>query len=196
MSPRTEAKNSEIRQESMKKIMDAAFRLIAKKGYESASVAEIAAAAGVSKGLLYNYFKSKQDLVEKLLTNAVDQADAVMEELITDDPAVTFENIIRWLFRELKERPDYFRLLMELTFKIDQFEFVRNMAAQKYQGYLAFLEDILRRLDVADARGEAKMLTALFDGIGIQYVVIKGTYPIDDLEEFLVNKYCRKTTSL
>lgn len=196
MSPRTEGKNSEIRKESQQKIMDAAFVLIARKGYESTSIAEIAAAAGVSKGLLYNYFKSKQDLVEKLVTNAVNEADAVMEELITDDPAVTFENIMRWLFRELRERPDYFRLLMELTLKIDQFEFVRNMAAQKYQGYLAFLEDILRRLDVADAQGEAKMLTALFDGIGIQYVVIKGAYPIDDLEEFLINKYCRKKTSL
>jgi len=40
------------------------------------------------------------------------------------------------------------------------------------------------------------MLTALFDGIGIQYVVIKGTYPIDDLEEFLIDKYCRKKASL
>lgn len=176
--------------------MDAAFVLIARKGYESASIAEIAAAAGVSKGLLYNYFESKQDLVEKLVTNAVDRADAGMEELITDDPRVTFENIIRRLFRELKERPEYFRLMFELTFKIDQFEFVRDMAAKKYKFYLGFVEDLFRRMEFTDPAGEAKMAAALFDGIGLQYVVIKGTYPIDDLEEFLVDKYCRKKRSL
>lgn len=179
----------------MKKIMDAAFRLIAKKGYESASIAEIAAAAGVSKGLVYSYFESKQDLVEKIVANAVTEADAGMETLVTDDPAITFENIIRRLFKELKERPEYFRLMFELTFKIDQFEFVREMAAEKYKFYSGFVEDLFRRMHFPDPAGEAKMVSALFDGIGIQYVVIKGAYPIDDLEEFLVNKYCRKNTS-
>src|SRR5690606_27373486 len=157
-----------------KKIMDAAFRLIAKKGYESASVAEIAAAAGVSKGLVYSYFKSKQDLVEKIVANAVSEADAGMETLITDDPTVTFENIIRYLFKALKERPDHFRLMFELSFKIDQFEFVHDMAAQKYKFYSGFLEDLFRRMHFPDPAGEAKMLMALFDGIGVQYVVIKG----------------------
>ena len=180
----------------MQKIMDAAFVLIARKGYESTSIAEIASAAGVSKGLLYNYFKSKQDLVEKLVTNAVDRADAGMEELIADDPAVTFENIIRRLFKELKERPEYFRLMFELTFRIDQFEFVRDMAGSKYKFYSGFMEDSFRRMGFSNPAGEAKMIAALFDGIGLQYVVIKGAYPIDDLEEFLIDKYCRKKASL
>lgn len=176
----------------MQKIMDAAFRLIADKGYASTSIAEIAAAAGVSKGLLYNYFKGKQDLVEKLLMAAIAQGDAVLAELITDEPAVTLENIIRWLFRELRQRPDYFRLLIELTFRIDQFEFVRNLAAEKYKSYAQFLEDLFRRMNFPDPSGEAKMLMALSDGIGLQYVVIKGAYPVEELEEFLINKYCKK----
>lgn len=192
MSPRTDAQNREIRQESMQKIMDAAFRLIAKKGYEATSIAEIAEEAGVSKGLLYNYFSGKQDLLEKMVLNAVDQADKVMEGLISDDAVRTLENIIRWLFRELRERSDHFRLLMELTFKIDRFEFVRRMAAERYQAYIAFLEDLFRRIGTPDPAGEARMLAALCDGIGIQYTVLKGVYSIDQLEEFLVNKYCRK----
>ncbi|HEX7017009.1 MAG TPA: TetR family transcriptional regulator [Cyclobacteriaceae bacterium] len=191
MSPRTEAQNREIRQESMKKIMDAAFRLIAKKGYEATSIAEIAEEAGVSKGLLYNYFSGKQDLLEKMVLNAVDEADKVMEGLVADDPRQTLENIIRWLFHELRERTDYFRLMMELTFKIDRFDFVRRMAADRYQFYIAFLEDLIRKIGIPDPAGEARMLAALCDGIGIQYTVLKGVYSIDALEEFLVNKYCR-----
>ncbi|HLT81666.1 MAG TPA: TetR/AcrR family transcriptional regulator [Cyclobacteriaceae bacterium] len=192
MSPRTEAQNREIRQESMQKIMDAAFRLIAKKGYEATSIAEIAKEAGVSKGLLYNYFSGKQDLLEKMVLNAVDQADRVMESLVSDDPIRTLEGIIRRLFHELRERSDYFRLLMELTFKIDRFEFVQKMAAERFQAYIAFLEDLFRRIGMPDPAGEARMFAALCDGIGIQYAVLKGVYSIDQLEEFLVNKYCSK----
>ena len=175
----------------MKKIMDAAFRLIAKKGYEATSIAEIAEEAGVSKGLLYNYFSGKQDLLEKMVLGAVDEADKVMEGLVADDPRQTLENIIRWLFHELRERTDYFRLMMELTFKIDRFDFVRRMAADRYQFYIAFLEDLIRKIGIPDPAGEARMLAALCDGIGIQYTVLKGVYSIDALEEFLVNKYCR-----
>jgi AcrR family transcriptional regulator len=176
----------------MQKIMDAAFRLIAKKGYEATSIAEIAEEAGVSKGLLYNYFSGKLDLLEKMVLNAVNEADKVMENLITDDPRQALENIIRWLFHELRERMDYFRLIMELTFKIDRFEFVRRLAAERYQFYIAFLEDLLRRIGIPNPGNEARMLAALCDGIGIQYTILKGVYTIDQLEEFLINKYCRK----
>jgi len=192
MSPRTEAQNREIRQESMQKIMDAAFRLIARKGYEATSIAEIAKEAGVSKGLLYNYFSGKQDLLEKMVLNAVGEADKTMESLMSDDPHRTLENIIRLVFRELRNRSEYFRLLMELTFKIDRYEFVRKIAADRYQAYIAVLEDLFRRIGMPDPAGEAQMFAALCDGIGVQYTVLKGVYSIDQLEEILVHKYCKK----
>ena len=78
MSPRNAVKNKEIRQETMLKLMDAAFLLIARQGYESTSIAQIAREAGVSKGLLYNYFLSKEDLLEKLIQHAMAQGDQIM----------------------------------------------------------------------------------------------------------------------
>ena len=50
MSPRTAEQNEQIRTESKHKIMEAAFKLIAKNGYEATSIALIAKTAGVSKG--------------------------------------------------------------------------------------------------------------------------------------------------
>lgn len=115
-----------------------------------------------------------------------------MATLITDDPAVTLENILRWLFREVRERPDHFRLLMELTFKIDKFAFMHNFALAKYESFVKFLENLLAQLNVPNAADEAKIITALSDGIGIQRVVIREDYPLDELEEFLINKYCKR----
>lgn len=44
-------------------ILDAALRTFAKRGYSETKVAEIAAEAGVAEGTLYNYFKSKEELL-------------------------------------------------------------------------------------------------------------------------------------
>ena len=46
-----------------RRLVEAAIRLFAEKGYESASVSEIVAAAGVTKGSMYHYFQAKDDLL-------------------------------------------------------------------------------------------------------------------------------------
>ncbi|CAL9589130.1 HTH-type transcriptional repressor KstR2 [Nocardiopsis dassonvillei] len=45
------------------RLLGAATRLFAERGYESTSVQEIVAAAGVTKGAMYHYFGSKDDLL-------------------------------------------------------------------------------------------------------------------------------------
>lgn len=49
-------------QKGKDKILQAALALFAEKGFHTTSVSQIAEAAGVSKGLTYNYFESKEKL--------------------------------------------------------------------------------------------------------------------------------------
>jgi AcrR family transcriptional regulator len=44
-------------------ILDAALTVFAEKGYRGTSIKDIAAAAGMSQGLMYHYFKSKEELL-------------------------------------------------------------------------------------------------------------------------------------
>ncbi|WP_062435378.1 TetR/AcrR family transcriptional regulator [Herbidospora daliensis] len=48
------------------RLLSAATRLFAEKGFESTSVQEIVAAAGVTKGAMYHYFDSKDDLLQEI----------------------------------------------------------------------------------------------------------------------------------
>ena len=192
MSPRKKEKNAEIRQVSMKKITDAAFSLIAKQGYESTSIAQIARKAGVSKGLLYNYFTGKEDMLKKMILSAADEGEKTIQDNLTDDPAKTLENIFRYFFYYLVQEQDRWRMMAELAFKIDKFKFVHDLAAEKIKAYLVLLENLLKQLGVENPEGEAKILAALFDGIGIQYIVIRKDYPLAELEKYLIQKYCRK----
>jgi AcrR family transcriptional regulator len=45
------------------KILDAATKIFAEKGYQYATISDIAKEAGISTGLLYSYFKNKLDLL-------------------------------------------------------------------------------------------------------------------------------------
>ena len=57
--------------ETRAKLLDAALEVMASRGYAEATMAEIARAAGVSKGLAYYHFSSKADLASELLAGVV-----------------------------------------------------------------------------------------------------------------------------
>jgi AcrR family transcriptional regulator len=66
------------REQTTQRLLDAAQKLIAKKGLEAASVENIAAAAGYTRGAFYSNFSSKDDLFIELLRRDHQQA---MEQL-------------------------------------------------------------------------------------------------------------------
>jgi AcrR family transcriptional regulator len=131
MSPRTPVQNEQIRKDSKHKITDAAFQLIAKNGYEATSIAMIAKSAGVSKGLLYNYFDSKEELVKALVLGAMEEGDKLLSEIYDENPTITLRNIFQWFFKEIRERPTHWKLMTELTFSIEKFDFVHDLVTSK-----------------------------------------------------------------
>jgi len=53
-------------QTAPERLIDAALRLFADKGFEGTSVQDVVAAAGVTKGAMYHYFASKDDLLHEI----------------------------------------------------------------------------------------------------------------------------------
>jgi AcrR family transcriptional regulator len=190
MSPRTTAQNEQIRVESKHKIMDAAFKLIAKNGYEDTSIAMIANTAGVSKGLLYNYFTSKEELVKALVMGAMQEGDDLIAELISDDPKLTLRNLFSWFFKEMRERPDHWRLMTELTFKIEKFDFVHDIVNGKLTEYYTVIEALLNEIGFENAFAEARVISGILDGMGFHALMLKEDFPLDEMEEYLIKKYC------
>ena len=66
MSPRTEEQFEEIRESKKNLIQEVALELFATRGYHSTSISMIAKEADISKGLLYNYFESKEELLNSM----------------------------------------------------------------------------------------------------------------------------------
>ncbi len=65
-------------------LLDAALTLFAERGYSATRIDDIAARAGVSKGTLYLYFPSKQDVFKALVREAVIPNIERLEHLVAD----------------------------------------------------------------------------------------------------------------
>src|SRR4030081_301069 len=71
------------REQTTQRLLDAAEKLIARKGLDAASVENIAAAAGYSRGAFYSNFESKDDLFIELLRRDHQKATDQFNELRT-----------------------------------------------------------------------------------------------------------------
>jgi AcrR family transcriptional regulator len=77
----------EAGRESRDELLDAALRVFARRGYRQASVDEIAAEAGYSKGALYWHFSGKHELFVALIDERIDAPTRELIELLESAPA-------------------------------------------------------------------------------------------------------------
>lgn len=93
------------REQTTQRLLDAAQKLIARKGLDAASVENIAAAAGYSRGAFYSNFKSKDDLFIELLrrdhVEAMEQFNALRaSDLPVDQVQGRARDIYSHMFRD------------------------------------------------------------------------------------------------
>ncbi|MDO5557772.1 MAG: TetR/AcrR family transcriptional regulator [Clostridia bacterium] len=99
--------NAEIREpiqkrsiEKKERIIQAGFELICEKGYYNTNTAEIAKAAGVSTGIVYQYFKDKHDILIEGIRLYADSLFYPMLSISDNNKVITSENI-SFCFREM-----------------------------------------------------------------------------------------------
>lgn len=115
MSPRTPKQFNEMREEKRALIMDVALEHFAKEGYYNTPISHIAKHAGISKGLMYNYFESKEDLLTEIINrsmhNLSEYFDPDKDGHLSEEE---FELFVRKLFTLLRENPAFWRLFYQL----------------------------------------------------------------------------------
>ncbi len=115
MSPRTPKQYEEIREEKIALIMDTALEHFANEGYYKTTINHIAKHAGISKGLMYNYFDSKEALlkaiIDKSVTEVFNYFDIDRDGYLSEEE---FEFFVRKIGVMLKEKRSFWRLLFQL----------------------------------------------------------------------------------
>lgn len=68
------------------RILEEAARLFAKSGYENSSVADLAAAIGVSKAAIYHYYPTKQDIYDAIIIDVLRGMTAAVSQAVAQAP--------------------------------------------------------------------------------------------------------------
>jgi len=139
----------------------AGINLFAQKGYASTSVREIVASAGVTKPVLYYYFRNKEGLFQAILDWAAEWQESILHEAL-QSPGTAFERIVylyRRIYQGLMENIQLFKLINHLFFgppqgapRYDIERFHRRMAEVIKEIYLGGLSrGEVREIDPEEA---------------------------------------------
>ncbi|MFK7932841.1 MAG: TetR/AcrR family transcriptional regulator [Saprospiraceae bacterium] len=191
MSPRTSTQNEIIRRQREMEIRETALELFAQRGYLNTSISDIARAVGMSKGLLYNYFKSKDQLLESVLKNAFQMSESIMEPMTDNNiPALDrLRSMITTVFGLYQTHTDYLRLVHSLSLQqnaLDQF-------AEILQGHQVYKMDISIAL-FTELGSENPMLDALrlgaqLGGVLIHYMHMREQYPLAEMQAAVIKEW-------
>lgn len=103
------------------RLLDQACKLFAEKGFDRTSVQDVVAAAGVTKGAMYHYFRSKDDLLYEIYARVLRVQTEHLERFVNDSapPEVRVRDacadVVVTTAENLESTTVFFRSLQQLT---------------------------------------------------------------------------------
>jgi AcrR family transcriptional regulator len=179
------------KEETRARILEAAYRVFARRGYEAATVEEIMAECGIAKGALYSHFASKEELFRTILLEHVRRRSEEAAARLAPELSLR-ESILRIIeasWATCRTDPNWSPLLMECWALASRNEWARQAVAALFDRCSAALARFLSgakrrnlvRSDV-DVHEAARLFLAVNDGLVLQ----RQTQPDKvDPEEFL-----------
>ena len=162
-----------------RRIIAAAEQCLVAKGLHGASIADIAAAAGMSQGLLYRYFRNKDAILRAIIGDCLNaEASTARDQLATADDVV---EAVLALF-ETWSRGDQPRmnaaLMLETTAEATRSPEIATAVREANMVARGSLESVMRRslaaqgvaLDEAQLRSRTIVLQACIEGLAIRAI--------------------------
>jgi len=176
-----------LTQERRQQILKAAATVFAAKGFDRATIADIARTAGIAEGSIYNYFTSKDDLLISILREAiqppVESVSAMMQSASVDalPPEQMLTLMAQNLVTTIRQNAHLFRILLSAV------PVLSPRARDKYLHQVVFyviqlLEDYFRR---QIARGTLRAglaptdLATAFVGMFVPFVLFREVLQIE-----------------
>jgi AcrR family transcriptional regulator len=166
-----------LAKERRAQIIDAFYRCIKKHGLHDASTRRIAEEAGVQPSILHHYFKDRDEMIEELVANIVENISArYLDEFNRhENPATRFNKAVDFLFGPEMINDADFGFFYDCWAEAQRNEKVRKSFTKLYNSFRAGIIEILVRtnksagLSPAQTRELATMVVAIQDGVSIQW---------------------------
>ncbi|HKI09797.1 MAG TPA: TetR/AcrR family transcriptional regulator [Nitrososphaeraceae archaeon] len=169
----------EKKDERINQIINAAVKVLAVKGYDNATIADISDAAGVSRGLPHYYFKDKEDLAVKALEfSTYEMIRTSVSRLRGESVEELVEEIIKIHKENMQEHPAFYAFLFEMWSAGRLSKKIGNMFRQTQDEVVAtFIKKLEASLKIASQltpeqiEALSRLIIALTDGTAFQLII-------------------------
>ena len=195
-------KTKEEAQETRRAILDAAEMVFQEHGVSHTSLAEIAKAAGVTRGAVYWHFANKAALFHALTERVIAPLEARLAEVKSSEhgnPVDRLRDLALYFIDRMVSDPRYFRIL-EISWH--KCEYVGEMAAIRDthlecgSRFLALSEEGFRLAQergflpsAVDPRCAAMGLIAVMDGLIVNWTLDQTLFPLDSYGPLIIDAY-------
>lgn len=188
--------------ETRDRILDAAERVFQERGVSHTSLAEIAAAAGVTRGAIYWHFENKVALFDAMIQRVFDPLEAKLAELQAtpgENPVDALRAIALYFIDRVANDPSYLRVL-EITWHkceyVGEMATIRDNHLECGNRYLDVLTEGFRLAKKrgflaagVDPRQAAVGLMAVVDGLVVNWTLDAKLFPLAKFGPAIVDSY-------
>lgn len=165
-------------------IIQAALQVFSRYGFAKTKMIDVANAAGIGKGTIYEYFRSKEEIFAESFLYMMKKSDIMLEEALskTDNPEQKLRAIVDiWLIHFLEEAGDFMAIMMDFwaegirtkNEKILQIIDLKGL----YHQYRQLIDDVLQEGVQRSVFREINTMTfssvmiAALDGLMLQWIL-------------------------
>jgi AcrR family transcriptional regulator len=188
---RTEEQNEQIRETRREKIRMEALHQFSKKGLCATRIQDIAEGAGMSQGLLYHYYPSKEAIYFDMINDALEKTNQAAADVLDMD-ATAKEKILfslRELFKTIEESDRFrqtCRLIAQATNSAELPEDAQDAIIKKREIPYRIMAEVFRQgqREGSVVDGDPDELSTLYwtsvNGLSIYFATLKEIHSVPD----------------
>ena len=188
--PKTPEQFQTIREEKKRLIQETAMELFAERGYANTSINMIARKAGISKGLIYNYFSGKEELVKDIMISGLKQMtdffDPDGDGVLTEEE---FEYYVEQSYSMIKNNTAFWKLYFNLITQYTVMDIVRNEALKFIQPFLRIMADYYKRKNEPHPEEKTRFFIAALDGVALNYIADPENFPLSRVKQMIIEQF-------
>lgn len=93
--------NNNSSNQTYEDILSTAYSFFIEKGYEKTSIQDIINELGISKGAIYHYFKSKEEILQSVLLLEKEKANTYLDKLIQESDGCNAQEKIKYVLNKI-----------------------------------------------------------------------------------------------
>ena len=198
--PRTPAENERIRRATREQILKVTRELFFTKGYYATSIDDVAKTAQISKGLMYHYFKGKEELLAALVDSRIDDLLLVMNAAVAKKtPIEQIRQIIEGALEDVRRQPEAFRFELNLLTQPEldpvAAKYSQKLSDERAKQFVVQTE-MFKNLGVANPKRRSLYFSSTLQGITLMFATYPDSFPLDEVKAQMIVEFCSDLETL